>query len=84
MVSIMLSARTVPPMHSEGSNWVAALRRVAEGDQYALAELAFFDGLSHIEIAEQTRIPLDTIKSLIRIGMMRIRELLELQVGALS
>ena len=43
----------------------------------------FFDGLSHIEIAERTGIPLGTIKSRIRAGMMRLRELLEPQVGVL-
>jgi RNA polymerase sigma-70 factor (ECF subfamily) len=203
MVSTMLSARIAPTMHGEGPNWVATIRRVAEGDQGALAELydatsplvlglirrivedfltaeeitldvytqvwrlagtysqekgtpmtwllmlarsraidylrsrarrakdserpieaawdyshadrspetaaisgsrqrivqevladlapeqlrvlklAFFDGLSHIEIAEKTGIPLGTIKSRIRAGMMRMRELLEPQVGAL-
>jgi RNA polymerase sigma-70 factor (ECF subfamily) len=52
-------------------------------EQLRVLQLAFFDGLSHIEIAERTGIPLGTIKSRIRIGMMRMRELLEPQVGAL-
>jgi RNA polymerase sigma-70 factor (ECF subfamily) len=52
-------------------------------DQLKLLQLAFFDGLSHIEIAEKTGIPLGTIKTRIRTGMMRMRELLEPQVGTL-
>jgi RNA polymerase sigma-70 factor, ECF subfamily len=52
-------------------------------EQLRLLQLAFFDGLSHVEIAEKTGIPLGTIKARIRTGMMRMRELLEPQVGAL-
>jgi len=52
-------------------------------DQFKLLQLTFFDGLSHIEIAEKTGIPLGTIKTRIRTGMMRMRELLEPQVGTL-
>jgi RNA polymerase sigma-70 factor, ECF subfamily len=52
-------------------------------EQLELLQLAFFEGLSHGEIAEKTGIPLGTIKSRIRAGMTRLRELLEPQVGAL-
>lgn len=52
-------------------------------EQVEALRLAFFDGLSHVEIAEKTGIPLGTIKSRIRTGMMRMRELLEVQMGAL-
>jgi RNA polymerase sigma-70 factor (ECF subfamily) len=52
-------------------------------EQLEALRLAFFDGLSHLEIAEETGIPLGTIKSRIRTAMMRMRELLELQMGAL-
>jgi RNA polymerase sigma factor (sigma-70 family) len=52
-------------------------------EQLRVVRLAFFDGLSHLEIAKKTGIPLGTIKSRIRVGMMRMRELLEPQVGAL-
>ncbi|HKW65194.1 MAG TPA: sigma-70 family RNA polymerase sigma factor [Candidatus Acidoferrum sp.] len=46
-------------------------------EQLELVQLAFFEGLSHIEISEKTGIPLGTVKSRIRAGMMRLRELLE-------
>ena len=52
-------------------------------EQFEALRLAFFDGLSHLEIAKETGIPLGTIKSRIRTAMMRMRELLELQMGAL-
>ncbi|MCX6050289.1 MAG: sigma-70 family RNA polymerase sigma factor [Chloroflexi bacterium] len=46
-------------------------------EQRVCLELAYFDGLSHQEIAEQTATPLGTIKTRIRIGMKKLqRELL--------
>jgi RNA polymerase sigma-70 factor, ECF subfamily len=37
-------------------------------------ELAFLDGLTHVEIAERTGEPLGTIKSRIRLGLMFLRK----------
>ena len=56
---------------------------ILEPEQIAMLQLAFFDGLSHGEIAAKTGIPLGTVKTRIRTGMMRMRELLEVRQGAL-
>jgi len=54
-----------------------------EPEQFTMLQLAFFEGLSHGEIAVKTGIPLGTVKTRIRTGMMRMRELLEVRQGAL-
>ena len=45
--------------------------------------MAYFEGRSHSEISEATGLPLGTVKSRIRLGMHRLRDLL-LQAGVSS
>ncbi len=56
------------------------IRRALEtlpSDQPQAIELAFFGGLSHLEIAAQLSAPLGTIKARIRRGMLTLRDGLE-------
>lgn len=56
---------------------VRAQLELLPSEQRAAIELAFFRGLSHGEIAQQTGEALGTIKSRIRRGLLRLRQGLE-------
>ncbi len=53
-----------------------AIAQLPKDQQQALA-LAFFHGLSHQEIANTTGNPLGTVKTRIRLGMQKLRQILE-------
>lgn len=56
----------------EAARVAAALAELPEAQREALS-LAYFDGLSHTEIAERLRLPVGTVKGRIRLALDRLR-----------
>ena len=61
---------------SEQRRQVRAALEELPPEQRELIELAFFSGFSHSELAARMGQPLGTVKTRIRVGMMKLRELL--------
>jgi len=62
---------------AERSLLLEKIRKAMDGlpaEQRTAIELAFFEGLSHSEIAEKTGDPLGTVKTRIRLALMAIRK----------
>lgn len=66
--------------------WQAEKRRIIlaalhelPGDQRQVVELAYFGGLSQREIAERLNDPLGTVKTRIRLGLQKIKHVLQTQ-----
>ncbi|HEY0759373.1 MAG TPA: sigma-70 family RNA polymerase sigma factor [Acidisarcina sp.] len=65
---------------SERNMMIEKVRTVLKGlpsEQRKSIELAFFEGLSHTEIAQQTGDPLGTVKTRIRLALISIRKALK-------
>jgi RNA polymerase sigma-70 factor (ECF subfamily) len=45
-------------------------------EQRVTIELAYFEGLTHVEIAERLSLPLGTVKSRLRLGLHKLHNLL--------
>ena len=48
-----------------------------QGEQRQVIELAYFSGLTHVEIADKLAVPLGTVKGRMRIGLRKMRALLD-------
>ena len=56
---------------------LARCLKALEGKQRQAIALAFYDGLSHAELASHLRQPLGTVKTWVRRGLMRLKACLE-------
>lgn len=78
-VSVLQDSRPSPELVSIESGRARVVQgalAALSADQRQIIELAFFAGMSHNEIARQTDLPLGTVKTRIRLGMLRLREFL--------
>lgn len=64
-------------MTSETAAFVRTALEVLPKEQRRAIELAFFGGLTQLEISEQLGVPLGTVKARIRRGMLALRDALE-------
>jgi RNA polymerase sigma factor (sigma-70 family) len=76
------SAPESPALRSEESALAAAAIRELSPEQQRALRLSFHDGLSHQEIADRLNVPLGTVKTNLRRGLLRIREVLARRAAA--
>jgi RNA polymerase sigma-70 factor (ECF subfamily) len=74
---VVLPAKTDLSSETERNLMIEKVREVMKGlppEQQRLVELAFFEGMSHTEIAAQTGDALGTVKTRIRTALMSLRK----------
>ena len=68
-------------LHAERARAVATALQSLSDDQRVPIELAYYEGMSQSEIAARLRAPIGTIKTRIRLGLGRLRKMLEPYLG---
>ena len=77
---VVLVSKTNLASETERNSMIEKVRAVLKGlplEQRAPMELAYFEGLSHTEIAARTGDPLGTVKTRIRTALISLRKALE-------
>ena len=77
---VVLVSKTNLAAESQHKSMIEMVRKVMKAlpqDQQASMELAYFEGLSHSEIAARTGDPLGTVKTRIRSALITLRKALE-------
>ncbi|HEX4954501.1 MAG TPA: sigma-70 family RNA polymerase sigma factor [Thermoanaerobaculia bacterium] len=88
-VALEARGQAVAPLGSRRLERADTRRRVREAlaglpvEQRAALELAFFEGLTHVQVAERLAAPLGTIKSRVLLGMRKLKTALAGEDGAL-
>lgn len=78
-----IAASRRPDEQAEMTMDAAAVReavRLIPEEQRQTVTMAYFEGLTHVEIAEKMQVPLGTVKSRLRIGLEKMREYLRPRV----
>ncbi len=87
-VAVGARFQVVAPLGSRRLERADARRRVREAlavlpaEQRVAVELAFFEGLTHTQVAERLGAPLGTVKSRVLLGLRKLRTALADQIGA--
>ncbi|MFI4860344.1 MAG: sigma-70 family RNA polymerase sigma factor [Phycisphaerales bacterium JB063] len=66
---------------AEERDQVRAVLDALPEEQRRAIEMSFFDGKTNVEIADETGVPLGTIKGRIRLGLIRLRKSLRTSIG---
>ncbi len=77
---VVLASRTDMASEIERNSLIERVRTIMKDlplDQQKSLDLAFFEGMSHTEIAARTGDPLGTVKTRIRSALVRIRKAIE-------
>ena len=80
LAEVVAETRDVLELREQGKSLRAALAALTPDERQAI-ETTFFDGLTHAEAAVRLNQPLGTIKTRIRSGLHKLRQMLTAEVG---